>query len=569
VALAVVCGVGAGALATLQHARHRDVYFVNALPVPLVAEVDNVERTLPPNLGPVKVELTVGRHGVGIRTKGGQVVEASVIDVRMGRGPIVWNVAGVAPVVRSTIIYGSEKDRDTAKVPDPDVYCGETLIALDSAVDYPFTTPPAKMSVPESSKTIQKSVLEIFEGGVASCRAKLLNDPDSPARVHALSMLARYSSTAGDLGTNISALFMTGHQDDALRIVREVRDERGANLDAPHAVDFHRVYQDTMAMADKRDEARQQYLERMKREPDSAGAQYLGLRSAPLTASLPELDAAVARFPKHAYLRLLHAAHHYQRLEFKQAQDSFDAMHEADAALWTSSVEMVARNLVGLGDVAEALGTVRGAFNTTKVDDDATRRSLASLYAAVASLDPKADGSKLFRDLPHGKANGPLLVAVGKLRAGVPLDASDKANLSKPPFALLATVAEQVATDPTAALATIGGAGPDEMVLLVDDGEASTLLRCEALRVSADHPALKRLPTEQPTSKESLATFVATGKEDDAFDDLDVTQRAAAYFVRSRVSSLPTAERAQLLARARKLAFVPGPVSRAMANWKS
>jgi hypothetical protein len=172
------------------------------------------------------------------------------------------------------------------------------------------------------------------------------------------------------------------------------------------------------------------------------------------------------------------------------------------------------------------------------------------LYAHVAARGGAADAGKLISKLDTQEQ------PLARARAG--LDPGEK----EPTPAVLALRA--AATDPRDALARVDGTGP--LILSGLDGDTVVLLYAEALR--SGHPALKVLESVMRGDPEHLDPFrrFVRGEPGPAAG-IDPQMRAAAELVRSRIPSLPAAERSALRAAALKHDVLGTVVTRAVKAW--
>ncbi len=495
----------------------------------------------------------------------GYAVDEGELDVKTGRGTILWNVAGLSPIYKETVVYANSKN-SAPEPTEPESYCQRVQINLDGDVDYLFADAPKSISMSSSTTTVSKTVVNVEPSGLQSCLLRLAESGMTDAQVHVMDVVAHTSVKGETLRTVLWELIGGGRSDAAERIVTELRNER--TKPGIEFIEINRLYQDVHDRGGHADAVRAEYIERSAKAPESADALYLTLRTDSQRGPTARLDEAVRKFPKHAYLRLLHAKRHFERLEFAAASESFEALSSLEPSVWAESILPGAKNLVGLKDTRGALAALERAFPAAAVDDT-KRREIATLYVLLGTSSGSADPFKLVRKLPAASSTEATAIrmAITKLRAGVSLDENERKLIAQSPLAKLANAAPLLSSKPKEALALIESAKVGEMVIFNDDFELVTLLLCEAFRTAPNSPALARLSLGLPKQTTSLHTFVETGTEDEHFDELGVEQRAAAYFVRSRVTTLSDRDQARLLARAQDLAFVPGPVSRAIKGW--
>src|SRR5205823_844493 len=118
---------------------------------------------------------------------------------------------------------------------------------------------------------------------------------DQAARL-ALTVAGASRTPAAKLGVDFEQLVALAPRDQAEAFTRDL-------LARDDSVEAHRIYQDWLLGTDQRARAIAEYDARAEARPDDGDAEYLAIRLRDEPDERPIVDAAVARHPKHAYLR--------------------------------------------------------------------------------------------------------------------------------------------------------------------------------------------------------------------------------------------------------------------------
>jgi Zn-dependent protease with chaperone function len=118
----------------------------NGLQRTVYVSVDGVETTLAP-LAMHKVQLEAGDHRIWTRTADGRVIEEMTQAVPGSFAKFIYNVAGAAPLVQWTAVYGNAR-------PQPPVMLGAP-VWIRTSVEYVFDTPPERMSSRSGGASVQ------------------------------------------------------------------------------------------------------------------------------------------------------------------------------------------------------------------------------------------------------------------------------------------------------------------------------------------------------------------------------------------------------------------------------
>ncbi len=179
-------------------------------------------------------------------------IESVTVDLRgRGRDQVIYNVAGRAVLMVSTVTYGT-----ATGVPARTLEAGPVI--FEPGVDYVFAQPPDSVSVPAGGGA-RRTVLHAADGGTDV--AQVLVDLIQDGRTAQALAVARAELLAHPENANVAWIA-------ARRLLRNDREAqlavaRAGLAAAPDAVDLHRLYQ-----------AVREY------EPDSVRAEYRALLAA-------------------------------------------------------------------------------------------------------------------------------------------------------------------------------------------------------------------------------------------------------------------------------------------------
>jgi hypothetical protein len=535
VSLGIAAAVLAAGQGALHAARHHDLHVVNGFAQPVQVTIGPASFAIPAG-GHDRVNLPVGTH-TARATAGGVVVDEAPLEVGTGSDLQIWNVAGGAPVMVRQVSYYSGTPPANAKEPDPVLHCGERRISL-GGIDYEFTEPPRRLSVPKGAGLVTKRVVSIAEekgaDGTLLCGFLLLQKKALPGALAILEQRARASGWAPE--PTQRALWGAAQ----LGLKEEIRIARAARDAHPDDVPVNRTYQDLALDSEEAAAVREEYRRRAQAAPGSPAAQYLHGRL------LPD-EAQLQRFPDDPHLLRLVTGLRSEREDWPGVDRAWRALRARSAAGAGEMLDVEARALLSQRRPADALRAIEELFSQL---EPGARGEAALLYARVAARGGAAGPGRLIDQLDEGER--PLL------RAQAGLDSGEEA----PSPAIL--VLRAAASDPRDALTRVAEAGTALLPQL--DADTLLLLYGEAMR--SGHPAQQVLETLMRGAPEYLEPFrrFVRGELDGAAR-LRPQMRAAAELVRSRVKGLPAAERSALRAAALRDDVLGTVVSRAARAW--
>ncbi len=550
IALGIVALVLAGVASAVDSSLHARVYVVNGLDRTVHVRIGSAEMdVLPRSTRPASITVDSGSQTIET-TLDGRVIETGTIDARAGYDAIVWNVLGAAPVFEEDVIYTSYGGG--GREPAITVHCDETAISVPNA-DYVFTDPPSSISMSSGSASVTHRRLAVDGAGALGCAGWLMEQGRTEVAVALARRVAEAQGYEGEIGQIVLGLASASGDDAAsLDAARAMRD---AN---PGDVDRHRIYQEVMRRAGRVDEVTAEYVARLEQDPTSLDAQYLVARLLPGAEARARFDAILAADPRYvparrgaAYIALL-------SLEFgsvlEQAEQAA-ALGIEDA--WLRRSEALA--LAAERQPERALEVLDREL--ARESDDATRQEIAVLHARIGHATRAPDPERALRSLTPGggSVNGWL-----RARARASVDLAELA--SEPPRVQAA--ARLIALTPTAVDDALAASAT--MDLSAIDIDTWHLLFGEAVRRDPTSPAAAALRAVAPAgaaTAEAISLYVTSGIESPLLETLDLESHAAIWLARSRVTTLPAAERAALLARAQRADAIGDCAARAAAAW--
>lgn len=514
--------------------------------------------------GRTTFDLPPGTHDLVVYGPGQSVLESGTVYAISSQRVHGWNVLGAAALFYRTIEYYREEG-ETPRPALPSLYCGARTVA-HGHVDYPFTDPPRSLSLSQDSGSVSRTQLGLLESGADLCLRYLEQEerPDELVRllVGRQQVLGYPSDGVEDAGRRLQRI---GRVDDAVRLVTQARAAH------PDSVAHHRIYQDTLLRNGQGAAVQAEY------RAEAASAQLSAADRAYLRARIwaPGEWAALAEqaardFPEHGPSLSLWATILCDRGEFAAARGVLERLKARDAASFQRSLDDAVLAEVAAGQPQRALTLLREQINQYPPDE---RYTLAVLYVRAAQKVPGAEAEALLRELPvPGEPSAQERAARQRNHRALTLM---QAGSAPPPD--LRSEAEPGGIDPKLLMAwkaqeeSIRSAGAvttlDEPQRQHLSRQALPLLFAEAERTAAPSaPAWRALVTARFSARTTTAItrFLHDGGE---LELHGAELRAAVFFVRSRDPSLPQSDRAQLLAQVRKLAVLPGFLTRAIHAW--
>ena len=467
VALGVIALILAASSSAIDEYGHATLHVVNGLDRPVSVELRGATAratVLPGEQTPIRT--TVGKHQLDIRD-GDRVIESSVVDLPRGRSAVAWNVLGAAPLYVDHETYSKDGASPSDNAPTPQVLCGQSLI-VGKDVDYVFSTPPKELSLPSGSSSVVKTHMGIAPGGWRSCINYLASLGGLAKGAWLTLQLARATrATAAAMGPEI---------DSALAVLPTAEAEAFAKdlLTRDDTLEANRIYQNVLLESHQQARASAEYDARLAVKP-GADSEYLALRVRPEDQQRKTVDAVVARFPEHAYLRRAQALTHYADLEFPATASACDALKELDPKLWLESIDQCVDGFVGVGRGQDALGTLRGVAADSSMTSS-NRRDAAILAFRVAHRIGEAAPDVASGDDEDPAATHLFVLAV----TGIPIEPAAIEKVKDEPMREALRISAAARSTPDAALARIREANAAALMRLPN--AIHMLLFAEAIR---------------------------------------------------------------------------------------
>ncbi|HEY8086931.1 MAG TPA: hypothetical protein VIF09_03780, partial [Polyangiaceae bacterium] len=416
--------------------------------------------------------------------------------------------------------------------------------------------PPQSIQASESSGDIVKRHAGVAAGGLSTCLTYLAEKRDAKLAVRlAMAVATAQQTRAADLPDATEALVSTAPLADAEPFAKALvaRDD---------SVAAHRIYQNLLMVNGLRARAVSEYDERRAARPDDADAAYLAVRTRTLDEERKVIDALVAKYPQHAYLRRVQVYVHYATAEFPEMLAASEALRRLDEHQWEEGLEGHVEALVAVGRGSDALDLTGALGADTKRSVDA-RRGTQILGYRVAHCTGGVEPAVAPEEGDEGWF--PLWL---RARSGQSVSSSE----------VDAVKVEHV----RAALRIMSAArsAPDGALSLVRSAETSTidvlppvvriLLLAEASRKEETRQLVTKLAGFQyPQKTVDAVVAYLDGTASDDVSELPLELRAALDFALSRSSRATDAQKKAALQRAKKGDVLRGPVSVAIAGWPS
>ncbi len=510
--------------------------------------------SLPAN-GHVAIDLPIGHFAIGVRD-GTRTIDSGNLEVSRRKGVTLWNVLGTAPVFVAPVVYtagGADADGETPKT---ELLCGTSLVTR-APVDFLFQDPPQKMSMSSGQRSVTKTHLGIDEGGYAACAEGLAERGRAveAARVAVAGVTAE-QTTAADLPPGVESLLpeLPPAEGEAFTRSLIARDD---------SVQAHRLHQDVLLAASLRDRAIQEYAARRDARPGDPDAEYLALRVQPIADAHDRIDAIVAKYPAHPFLRRSQLFLHYARREYADVVAAAEALRGLDPAGWRArSLGSHVEALLALGRGADAFALAQGVADDASLPTN-VRNGGAGLARRVAHA------ANLPAPPPHRASTGAEAEASALLEA-----AASGEELSSAAIEVVRTqemrdglrISRAAQTNPATALDLAWQAGSEGLLFV--GAPVRVLLLGEAVRQGKVERvplfATGLLPKQQ---RDDAVAYLRSGAMTDAVAELPHELLAALEIGRSRAPGVSTEEASAARDRARADDVFRGPVSAAIAGW--
>ncbi len=552
-ALGAVASMLFGVSGALEGYGHNTLHVVNGLSQPVSVQLGEASAVVVAGGQEVPIRTTTGKHSLAVRV-GDRIIESAAVDVPRGHDAIAWNVLGAAPVYLARVVYSSKDDSSTPQAPDPEVLCGRSFVQ-ESGVDYAFQEPDKSLSLPAGSPATTKLHLGVAPGGRQTCLSYFDEHGDAAAAARLDLKIAR-------------ALLLPASELDESAIRVELSSLPPAEAEAfakellarDDSVDAHRLYQDVLLDGDQRARAVAEYAARLAAHP-GPDSEYLALRVHTVDDERKTIDALVARFPEHVYLRRVHVYVHYAEREFAPMVESVEVLRKLAPPVWVDLMSEQAEGLVGLGRGDSALTMLLGFADDASQTADARRRARMVAYRVA---------NRIGAPLPRfsGEPDDAEVALFVRAATGVDVPPTEVASLKDPDGREALEIITETRARPDQALAHLRRASRDVTVRL--PFAVSTLLLGEAARRD-DHAAIDKLTGGEigKRTADAMIGFVQRGESSEDIAGLPLEIRAALAFARSRAGGITAKERSERLEDAKASDIFHGPVTVAIAAWPS
>lgn len=551
--LTALAAIVIGAIGIADHASHSEVYFVNALDIPVHIKIGKLDIKVGAG-GREKKHLKTGAAHVKVVSEAGKTIDETDINVPGSTDVVAYNVLGAAPLYHLAISYFAHS---SAKPPEdktlPVMDAGRVFIVEDH-VSYIFQEPPQEIQMSEGAVVEQRWRFDIIDGGWRSGVGSLLYEKKTKQALALAEAVALAESDDAATLENVWALALrNGGPDEGAAFARRLVER------APEDIDAHRRYQSVMITAGQRQKCIEEYRARAAKSPDSAMWQYLLARVLPHDEAIAKYQTLVQRFPDDVYV---HRSFAYELAQKRRFAESVAEWNKLVALRKTPDASEVARQveaLLGLGHADEAV-RVLAAFN------DANPGSMLGTLYMTTALQARG---KLPHPVDFYSTEDPLARLWYAMARGRPLDPAllDAAYKDKPEPREGFLIYAQARTDLEGALARLKKAKPEARESLSDP--LSLALACELER-RGDHElaeALLDTLTSLDGSLPALKAYVLHGEKSPEVDAIDLSMQAALELARARGSKDP-AERRRLLAQAKSDDVLHGAVFAAADHWQ-
>jgi hypothetical protein len=553
-ALGAVAMMLFGVSGALEGYGHNTLHVVNGLSRPVSVQLGDASSVVVPGGQEMPIRTTTGKHPLSVRV-GDRIIESATVEVPRGHDAVAWNVLGAAPLYVARVVYSSKDDSSTPQAPDPEVLCGRSFVQ-QGGVDYVFREPDKSLSMPEGSSATTKLHLGVASGGKETCLNYYSQHGEGAAAARLDLKVARaLLLPASELDEDVIRLELSNlpsaeAEDFAKELV--ARDD---------SVDAHRLYQDVLIDGGQRSRAVAEYSARLASHPGSPDAEYLSLRARPMDEQRKTVDALVARFPDHVYLRRIHVLVHYAQREFAPMVESAEALRRLAPPVWVGLMDEQAEALLGLGRGDSALTMLLGFA------DDASQAGQARRHAKMIAYRVANRIGAPLPVVPAEPDDGEVALFV-RAATGVSIPASEVASIKDPDGRETLEIVAEARARPDQALARLRRASHDVALRL--PFSVSTLLLGEAARRD-DRAVLDKLTGGEITkhTADAMVSFVQRGENSEEVAGLPLEIRAALEFARSRAGGITEKERSERLEEAKASDIFRGPVSVAIAAWPS
>ena len=557
-------GLLAGILAILGGAyytsNHSTVYFVNGLDVPLNVTVDR-ELVAVAAGGHESRSLEKGRHKIEVRGVAkalpNELVEIDQINVPRNTDAVVYNILGAAPMFLSEVIYSTAPSADEKGAFEN--LSGEKFIVRDG-VEYVFQKPPESISMDQHASNERRHHLDMDSRGWKVAAVLLASQGKIKEAAAMAARVAEYEPD--DLaahGLSVHLAEQAGGLEAALLVVKRWTES------APGSVEAHRMFQDLMIRAGRRDELLASYRLRFEKQPESAAAGYLLARVESPEVALPLYASLAKKFPEDSYVQRGYSWELHLQRRFPEALVHFEK-YAAISGDPLTFLNQQAADLVALGRAGEAIERTVSVADGLKNGDAGVATLYAQLVRKVGADHAPHPGDYYFSKWSKeiGEAKSRLLYIVN---TGVgEMAEQDLASVKEEAARAGLEINQLGPIEPARALDRVRAA-PAEALLQIEPC-LSVMLACESLRLGDAKTSEKLAESfgKERNEGDILLAAVQKGEHAPRFGELPLELQAAVRFVSGRAAT-SASERARLFDLARKDDPLGGFVTRAMDHW--
>jgi hypothetical protein len=555
IALGVLALLGMGTASAFEGYGHNTLHVVNGLDRPVTADLGGGLRSVVPAGSEIAIRTAVGNRTLVI-TDGEQVLESSPVEIPRDRDVIVWNVLGAAPLYLEKVVYSATGDSTNGASPTPDVLCGDSFV-VRRGVDYPFDDPPKSISTSQHGGTIERTHLGVARGGLETCVKYLTSHGEAARAAHLALTVARASRTpAAKIAPEVNGFTLMVPRAEAEAFVKDL-------LARDDSVYAHRIYQDWLLGTDQRARATAEYEARAAARPSDADAEYLLLRLRPDTGDFAAIDAAVARYPQHAFLRHMQVYAHRVARDFAGVVSAAEALHGVDAKLWSQDMEEHAEGLVAVGRGQEALSLMLATAGEAALVEGGGRARFVAFRVAHSIGAPQPT-------LPADTGSEPNIFPLfARVTTGIDVAPAEVDGIQDADWKSALRIALAARTSPDRALSLVEKATPEAVRSVPPT--IRLLLLVEAVRRGEPRDALGRIAAGSLNDQmiDAIAAFVRDGTPADLLLSMPLEDQAALDFGRSRGPGVTPKEKRERVKRAREADVLKGPVTVAIDGWPS
>lgn len=543
-ALAAALLVASAAWGAFQDSRYATVHVANGFTRPLDATVGDQHVSVAPHTTST-VRVRVGTQPARATVEG-KVVDEGPMEVVSGNDAFVWNVGGVAPLLRAQINYYRVQPANPQE-PQPEWYCGQRLV-VQRDVDFVFREPDKTVSMGKGQQMATRSLLT----------ADWPEKQKSPSPCFALSIaleneqglrtVAEAMFAAGELPSQavlmpVTMALFNGHDADAWAMVRELH-ARGFDPDVERTMLW--VAEETGHL----EEAVKELEAGVAEHPNDGDRAALALFSRTPPPTLAQIESLLAKFPD--TLRLVEGAQlaaeregandravdlFLKRLELGGDEVCREALEPVHPALLANRAK----------DLHDALGA---CFEGG--DEPTFSAVLASMVLSRAlKLDPNGKLEALDAEPKRKRA----LLLVGDSVEGVSEGLAPVARLAASAKQSGSLLLKEVATLPKFERAAI-------------DEELGLLAWAEAVARHDDAAKwLARRVRLRVVNRAAIEAFISGSSPELPVAQLTPEARAVAYLARSGADGVPVAEKRRLRELGKKDAVGSRFLLAALETW--